>query len=75
MTKKRKHKKPENHLAAVEAATEGNYNMIDGCINNEPPPKDDTTDAKPSILAQLHRLEDTDTPRPNPHKEKHNLER
>jgi len=38
--------KPENYLAAAEMSAEGNYNMIDGIINNEPPPK-------PSILAQL----------------------
>ena len=32
-----------NHLAAVEMDAEGNYNMIDGVINN----------AKPSILEHL----------------------
>ena len=74
MTQKRKHKKPENHLAAAEAATEGNYNMIDGIINNEPP-KEDAPDKKTSILAQLQRLEDADTPQPKPPKAKHELER
>lgn len=28
---------PENHLAAAEMSVEGNYNQIDGIINNEAP--------------------------------------
>ena len=34
-----------NHLAAAEMSVEGNYNQIDGIINNEPPPKPSVLDA------------------------------
>lgn len=38
---------PENYLAAAEMSVEGNYNQIDGIINNEPP--------KPSVLDALNQ--------------------
>lgn len=41
-----KENRPENYLAAAEMSAEGNYNQIDGIINNEPPPK-------PSLLDTL----------------------
>lgn len=40
-----KKKRPENYLAAAEMSAEGNYNQIDGIINNEPPPKLSVLDA------------------------------
>ena len=40
--------RPENYLAAAEMSAEGNYNQIDGIINNEPPPK-------PSLLDTLNQ--------------------
>lgn len=55
--------KPENYLATAEMSEEGNYNMIDGIINNTPP--------KPSILDQLRpQQEDTDA-RPAPDTDRH----
>lgn len=44
----KKEARPENYLAAAEMSAEGNYNQIDGIINNEPPPK-------PSVLDDLHQ--------------------
>jgi hypothetical protein len=41
-------KRKFNHLAAVEMAEEGNYNMIDGIINNS---------NKPSILEHMQEHE------------------
>ena len=37
--------RPENYLTAAEMSAEGNYNQIDGIINNEPPPKPSVLDA------------------------------
>ena len=40
---------PENYLRTVEMMVEGqkgNYNMIDGAVNNEPPVKPDLTDGQ-----------------------------
>jgi hypothetical protein len=42
-----------NHLAAAEMDEEGNYNMIDGVINN----------AKPSILEHLRQYKPQQTER------------
>lgn len=39
---------PENYLKNAEMAVEGNYNMIDGVINNVK-----ADDAKESVLTQL----------------------
>ena len=57
--------RPENYLAAAEMSAEGNYNQIDGIINNEPPPK-------PSLLDTLNQCrenaaKDRDTPEKPPH--------
>ena len=40
--------KKQNYLASVEMSDEGNYNMIDGIINNIP---------KPSLLEQIKEYE------------------
>jgi hypothetical protein len=40
--------KKENPLAAAEMSVEGNYNMIDGIINNAP---------KPSVLERMKEYE------------------
>lgn len=48
-TDKRKTGQPDaagNPLAATEMSVEGNYNMIDGIINNEPPRRADLTDGQ-----------------------------
>lgn len=37
---------PENYLRNVEMTVEGNYNMLDGRINNEPPQRPDLTDGQ-----------------------------
>ena len=42
--------RPENHLAAAEMSMEGNYNQIDGIINNEPP--------KPSVRETLNQYKE-----------------
>ena len=42
--------KPENYLAAAEMSMEGNYNQIDGVINNEAP--------KPSVLDSLRQCQE-----------------
>jgi len=42
----KKEREKHNHLAAAEMSEEGNYNMIDGVINNTP---------KPSILEHLRQ--------------------
>ena len=39
-----------NHLAAVEMSVEGNYNQIDGIINNEAP--------KPSLRNALRQYQE-----------------
>ena len=57
--------RPENYLAAAEMSAEGNYNQIDGIINNEPPPK-------PSLLDTLNQCREDaakgyDTPEKPPH--------
>lgn len=41
---------PGDHLAAAEMSVEGNYNQIDGIINNEPP--------KPSLLDALRQCQE-----------------
>lgn len=41
---------PENYLATAEMTLEGNYNQIDGIINNEPP--------KPSLLDTLRQYKE-----------------
>jgi len=43
-------KKKNNHLAAAEMSVEGNFNMIDGIINNKAKPP-------PSVLRQLEAYE------------------
>ena len=40
--------KKQNYLASAEMSDEGNYNMIDGIINNIP---------KPSLLEQIKEYE------------------
>lgn len=58
--------RPENYLAAAEMSAEGNYNQIDGIINNEPPPQ-------PSLLDTLNQCredaanKDRDIPEKPPH--------
>ena len=37
---------PENYLKSIEMATEANYNMIDGRLNNQPPARADLTDGQ-----------------------------
>ena len=37
---------PENYLKSIEMATEANYNMIDGSLNNQPPSRADLTDGQ-----------------------------
>ena len=56
--------RPENYLAAAEMSAEGNYNQIDGIINNEPPPKPSVLDA----LSQCREdaAKDHDTPKKPP---------
>ena len=49
----KKGQEQQNHLASAEMDEEGNYNMIDGIINNE---------KKPSILEHLRQY------KPVPHK-------
>jgi hypothetical protein len=44
---KRDKTKKHNHLAAAEMSAEGNFNMIDGIINND----------KPSLLEQMAAYE------------------
>jgi len=44
----KKGKEKQNHLASAEMDEEGNYNMIDGIINNT---------KKPSILEHLRQYE------------------
>lgn len=56
--------RPENHLAAAEMSIEGNYNQIDGIINNEPP--------KPSVRDTLNQYKEDagknlDAPEKPPH--------
>lgn len=41
---------PGDHLAAAEMSVEGNYNQIDGIINNEAP--------KPSLLDNLRQCQE-----------------
>ncbi|MDE6455085.1 MAG: DUF4316 domain-containing protein, partial [Dysosmobacter sp.] len=41
---------PENYLATAEMSVEGNYNQIDGIINNEAP--------KPSLLDTLRQCQE-----------------
>ena len=58
--------RPENYLAASEMSAEGNYNQIDGIINNEPTPK-------PSLLDTLNQCREDaakghDTPEKPPHR-------
>lgn len=38
--------KPYDYLKNAEDAVEGNYNMVDGILNNMPPPRDDLTDGQ-----------------------------
>ena len=46
--------RPENYLAAAEMSAEGNYNQIDGIINNGERSKDKEPGMdKPSVLGQL----------------------
>ena len=45
---KRDKEKKDSHLVASEMDEEGNYNMIDGIINNVP---------KPSLLEQMKEYE------------------
>jgi hypothetical protein len=61
-------KKKDNYLANAEMSVEGNYNMLDGVINNVP---------KPSFLERLkeyerrmaeHRKADTETDGGEPQK-------
>ena len=60
--------RPENYLAAAEMSAEGNYNQIDGIINNEPPPK-------PSLLDTLSQYrEDAAKDRDTPEKPLHGPE-
>ena len=60
--------RPENYLATAGMSAEGNYNQIDGIINNEPPPK-------PSLLDTLNQCredaanKDRDTPGKPPHEQ------
>lgn len=42
---------PENYLATAEKSVEGNYNQIDGIINNEAP-------KPPSVLDTLHQCQE-----------------
>lgn len=39
-------KNPGDYLENAEVSTEGNYNMIDGILNNAPPQRDDLTDGQ-----------------------------
>ncbi|MGL6200430.1 MAG: DUF4316 domain-containing protein [Lachnospiraceae bacterium] len=48
-------KKPENYLKNTEMSMEGNYNMLDGVINNLP---SDGEERKTSLLEQLDRLKE-----------------
>lgn len=60
--------RPENYLAAAEMSAEGNYNQIDGIINNEPPPK-------PSLLDTLNQCrEDAAKGHDTPEKPQHGPE-
>ena len=45
--------RPENYLASAEMDAEGNYNQIDGIINNTPPPE-----APSSIRDSLRRFQE-----------------
>lgn len=56
--------RPENYLAAAEMSAEGNYNQIDGIINNEPPPKPSVLDALSQCRQDAAR--DHDTPKKPP---------
>ena len=47
--------KPENHLKNAEMSIEGNYNMLDGVINNLPSVG---KERKASLLEQLDRLKE-----------------
>ena len=38
--------KPGDYLKNAEVSAEGNYNMIDGILNNAPPQRDDLTDGQ-----------------------------
>ena len=44
----------ENYLKNAEIALEGNFNMIDGIVNNEKPKTDD--EQKESVLSRLERF-------------------
>ena len=64
--------KPENYLKNVEMATEDDYGMIDGVINNGKAP---AMEEKPSVLEKLKEQTIADTPKkPSRHSMERDME-